>query len=160
MTRPSFMSFSYDRSEGKQPQAKIFLRSLLYSTGKRGHVVENMFLVVRRGLEKQTFDIWGHGDIDNKLARGSGLFVGETGVSANHHFNSMSALPQNFFTSGNYELDVFLELVGQDKPHHIMALKMIVPINADWEMKNPDAAVWFDWEPETKNYHAHVEVKA
>jgi hypothetical protein len=62
MTRPSFIAFSYDAGPGKVPIAKIFFRTLLYSTGKRGHAIENMFLVVHRGLEKQTFDIWGHGE--------------------------------------------------------------------------------------------------
>ena len=80
MTKPAFIAFSYD-IVGNKPKAKIFIRSLLYSTGKRGQVIENMFITVRRSETQQTFNVWGHGD--EKLSRGSGLFVGETGVVTN-----------------------------------------------------------------------------
>lgn len=158
MTRPSFVAFSYDVSSDKPPLAKIFFRTLLYSTGKRGHAIENMFLIVHRGLEKQTFDIWGHGE-DKKLSRGSGLFVGESGIAVNHHFNPLLQLPQQFFIAGEYKLDVFVELVGKNKPCCIATLKMTVPHNANQDMLGHTAAIWFNWEPTIKNYHGSVEKK-
>jgi hypothetical protein len=162
MTRPSFVAFSYDvpksqvLSDRPQPKAKIFLRALLYSTGKRGHVIENMFLVVRRGMEKQTFNVWGYG-ADEKLSRGSGLFVGETGLAANHHFNSLTSLSEPFFLPGDYTLDVFVALVGRKKPLNVTSIEVTVPEDARQDMANPDTAIWFDWEPDRNHYHGHVE---
>lgn len=57
---------------------------LLFSTSKRGRVIESMHVKLSRNETHQNFNIWVHGD--EKLVRGSGLYVGETGVAANHHF--------------------------------------------------------------------------
>lgn len=66
------------------PPPKIYLHTLLFSTSKRGRVIESMHVRVTRNETHQNFNIWVHGDAT--LVRGSGLFVGETGVAANHHF--------------------------------------------------------------------------
>ncbi|WP_421521878.1 hypothetical protein [Ochrobactrum quorumnocens] len=71
------------------PQTKIFLRVLLFSTGKHGRVGESLFLRVREGEHQTEFSFWGMGDKD--LVRGSGLFVSETGTVTNHHFNPLDA---------------------------------------------------------------------
>ena len=49
---------------------------------------------------------------NEKLVRGSGLFVGETGVEASHHF--LTPRDENAFrlTEGRYTLDVFARLLG------------------------------------------------
>ena len=96
--------------ERRTAPIKVYLRTLLYSTGKKGHVIENMFVRLHRGETQQNFNIWTYGDKD--LYRGSGLFVPETGVASNHHF----LLPPdgtNFqFSSGRYTLDIFATEVG------------------------------------------------
>src|SRR3989338_7287383 len=77
-THPSFVAFRYDFVGKKAPQAKIFFRALLFSTGKRGQVIESLFLRVREGTRQAEFSFWGYGDKD--LVRGSGLFLPESGV--------------------------------------------------------------------------------
>lgn len=163
MTKPSYVCFSYDN--GRKPRyldevipqvAKIFLRSVIYTTGQRGHVVENMFVNVQRGMEKQVFNIWGH-TVDGELSRGSGLFVGPTGVTENHHFNPITALPQQFFIPGDYQLDVFAVLAGKKKPVRLSILKLTVPENARHDMLRGDARISFNWEQEKNAYHAHVD---
>ncbi len=158
MTRPTFIAFSYDHPYGKSEKAKIFVRALLYSTGKRGHIIENMFVSVRRGDEKQSFNIWGHAS-GKEMSRGSGLFVGEMGVAANHHFTSMTMLPSQFFIPYEYELRIFVTLVGKKKPQQVGKINLILPENARQGMLRPGAAIWFDWEPDLKHYHARVEVR-
>jgi len=81
MTQPTMVVFC---SDGSADGPKVFLRTLLYSSVKRGQIVENMFVKLRRRESVQTFNIWAYGD--GPLARGSGLFVGESGVTCNHHF--------------------------------------------------------------------------
>lgn len=80
MTQPTVIFFGPDISVSR----KVFLRTLLYSTAKRGRIVESMWVKLRRGESAQTFNIWVYGD--SSLARGSGLHVGENGVVCNHHF--------------------------------------------------------------------------
>lgn len=95
------------------PQAKIFFRALLFSTGKRGQVVESLFLRVREGDRNAEFSFWGFGDKD--LVRGSGLFVLETGVATNHHFNPLDPETMFLFSGGTYSLELVAKLVGQKR---------------------------------------------
>lgn len=44
MTRPPLIALRYERN-----LPKIWLRTMLYSTGKKGHIVESLYLKVRRG---------------------------------------------------------------------------------------------------------------
>jgi hypothetical protein len=60
------------------------------------------------------FNIWVYGE--ERLARGSGLFVGETGEVANHHFLTPQDANSFRFTEGHYQLEVFAHLLGDQKP--------------------------------------------
>lgn len=111
MTQPTVIFFGPDSGRSNEaPLPKVFLRSLLFATSKRGRVIESMYVALSRNESRQNFNIWVYGN--EKLVRGSGLFVGETGVEANHHF----LIPRdsnNFrFTEGRYRMDVFAKLLG------------------------------------------------
>lgn len=58
MTQPTTFFFGPDGAKGLP---KVYLRTLLYSTGKRGQIVESMFVKLRRGESVQTFNIWVYG---------------------------------------------------------------------------------------------------
>lgn len=51
MTRPVLVGFLYDLPAG---DPKVFFRSMLFATGKRGHILESIFLRLRRGDASQT----------------------------------------------------------------------------------------------------------
>ena len=87
MTQPTVIFFGPDapRSHENIPLPKVYLRTLLFATSKRGRVIESMHVALSRNEMHQNFNIWVYGE-RNKLERGSGLFVGETGISSNHHF--------------------------------------------------------------------------
>lgn len=158
MTRPTFISFSYDLTQKPERPAipKIFLRTLMYSTGKRGHIVENMFISLSCGPARQMFNIWGYGETDN-LVRGSGLFVGETGAVCNHHFNPPEDATGFTFRDGQYALDVFAAVLGRRNPIHLCSVTLTVPAVAGNELTKPECAYWFDWSPDRAEYHGHLE---
>jgi hypothetical protein len=74
-----------------------------------------MHVALWRNETHQNFNIWVYGEHE-KLVRGSGLFVGETGVAANHHFLTPHDGSSFHFTEGHYRLDVFVHLLGEEKP--------------------------------------------
>ena len=111
MTQPTLLFFGPDGPGGPP---KVFLRTLLYSTAKRGQIIENMFVRQRRGESIQHFNIWVYGD--GPLARGGGLFVGENGVTCNHHFLMPKDGTHFEFVAGDYTVEACASLVGAASP--------------------------------------------
>jgi hypothetical protein len=85
MTQPTTVFMGPDGSMFEQSKNKVYLRTLLYSTAKRGYVIESIYVSMHRNETKQNFNIWVYGD-KNDLKRGSGLFVPQEGVTFDHHF--------------------------------------------------------------------------
>jgi hypothetical protein len=160
MTRPTFISFNYDRvgPNGRAIKAKVFVRGLLYSTGARGRVVQNMFVTLRLGESKHDFAVWGHGN--TSLSRGSGLFVPPTGIAENHHFNPFDGSPDFRFSAGEYELRVFAEVVAESRPKELCRVHLSISDDALAAPLGDEAAIWFDWDPNKKQYHAHIETRS
>lgn len=152
MTQPTVIYFGPDGGGG--PKAKVYFRSLLYSTAKRGRIVANMYIRLRRGETSQNLNIWVYGDVH--LHRGSGLFVPENGVAANHHFLPPSDGAQFEFLSGRYALEVFAVLVGDGKPRRLFATELEVSSEMAQALTKPRLGLYFDWGPDAGRYHPHV----
>jgi hypothetical protein len=152
MTQPTLVFFGPDGPGGSP---KVYLRTLFYCTAKRGRIVEHIFIKVRRGESVQSFNIWVYGE--ESLSRGSGLFVGEDGVIFNHHF----LLPKDGttfeFLPGEYIVDAYASLVGDNKPLLLSSIKLILSETHARTMKQESAGVFFDWGPDSAKYHAHVD---
>jgi probable addiction module antidote protein len=116
MTQPTVVFFGPDtpRSRDHPALPKVFLRTLLFSTSKRGRVIENMYVALSRNETHQNFNIWVYGDGD-KLVKGSGLFVGETGVAANHHFLAPRDASSFRFIGGQYRIEVVRAFAWRSK---------------------------------------------
>ena len=121
MTKPTIVFFGYDMVPRARP--KVFLRTLLYSTANRGHVVEGMFAKVRHGDGEQAFSFWGCGETE-KLTPGSGLYVSKTGFSANHHFVLPVHETDYRFEPGDYSIDVFANVVGRRVAVHLSTIRL------------------------------------
>lgn len=153
MTQPTIFFFGPDGTSGPP---KVFLRSLLFSTANKGHIVENLYVKLRRGESVQNFNIWVYGQKE-ALARGSGLFVGKEGVACNHHF----LLPQDGapfkFLSGEYTLQVFVSLIGKKKPILLFTQKLSLSQAFADEINSENSGVFYDWGPDSKRYHSHLD---
>jgi hypothetical protein len=157
-THPSFIAFRYDFVEKKVPQAKIFFRALLYSTGKRGQVIESLFLRVREGSRHSEFSFWGLGDKD--LVRGSGLFVPETGVATNHHFNPIDPETLFHFSDGSYSLELVAKVVGRERLVSLWTVTLEMPAGVFSSSIARETAVFYSWSPEQRCYVASVEKRS
>lgn len=154
-TLPSFIAFRYDFVGKLHPQAKIMLRTLLFSTGKRGLVIESLFLRVREGERLEEFSFWGYGDKD--LVRGSGLFVGENGVATYHHFNPVNSDSLFLLTPGTYDLELVAKLINKERLVSLSRVTLNMPDGAFDPRISPDTAVYFNWSPVEKRYIESIE---
>lgn len=158
MTQPTVIFFGPDSAEGDSPLPKIYLRTLLFSTSKCGHIIQSMHVTVSHNEVHQNFNIWVLGE--DKLARGSGLFVSETGVLANHHFIAPPQAGGFTFTEGKYKLEVFVATLGDRAPQMIFSQELEVSHENAALLAEPDAGLYFDWGPDSGHYLQHVAKKA
>lgn len=158
MTQPTviFLGSDKPRSRDGTPSPKVYLRTLLFSTSKRGRVIESMHVSLSRNETHQNFNVWVYGE-RGKLVRGSGLFVGETGVAADHHF--LTPVDENAFrfTEGHYRFDVFVTLLGDRKSIKLFSQALDISRDIAVELTERHAGLYFDWGPDSSRYLPHVE---
>jgi hypothetical protein len=157
-THPSFVAFRYDFVDKPVVQAKVFLRTLIFSTGKRGLVIESLFLRVREGARFEEFSFWGYGDKD--LVRGSGIFVPETGVVTNHHFNPWHTEKLFRFSHGTYRLELVAKLVARKRLVSLWTIELDVPAGTYDTSIARETVVFFNWSPEEQRYISSVEKRS
>jgi len=158
MTQPTVIFFGPDGSNFNSPKNKIYLRTLLYSTSKRGQVIESLHVSIQRNESKQNFNVWVYGE-KGDLKRGSGLFVPQEGVTADHHF----LLPEDGadfkFLAGKYSVLVFAKLVGKSKPNKLSQLNLEITDAQAKSLNESNTGLYYDWGPDQQSYHAHINKK-
>lgn len=150
MTQPTVVYLGPDGAGENQ----VFLRTLLFSTSKKGNVIENMFAKVKYGENIQIFNIWVYKE--KELVRGSGLFVGENGVALNHHFLLPKEGTQFEFIPGEYLVEIFVKYIGRSRILGLFKSKFTLSDEASKKIKTKDYGAYFDWGPESNSYHCHI----
>jgi len=155
MTRPSVIFLGPDGINSRSK--KIFIRTLLFSTGQKGNYIQNMYLKLKvDNLKSKIFNIWVYDQ--SGLKRGSGLFVGEEGISANHHFLLNKDDLDFQFSSGNNLLQVFVELKN-GKEKMIYEIPLNLTVNDSEELTNTNTGLYFDWDPSQRKHISHIDIK-
>ena len=156
MTQPTSVFLGPDGPMFDRGKNKVYLRTLLYSTAKRGHVLESLHLSLQRNETKQNFNIWVYGE-KGDLKRGSGLFVSQEGVTFDHHF----LLPEDGadfkFLQGAYTLSVFAKIVGHHTAFQRASIHLAVGESHAKALNEPHTGLYFDWGPDLQSYHPHVQ---
>lgn len=157
MTHPSVIFIGPDSGAPSDRKPKVYLRTLLFCTAKRGRVIESMYVTLRRNESRQNFSVWVTGD--DRLSRGSGMFVGETGVVANHHFLTPRDDNSFRFQEGLYQLEVYAKLIDEKSSVLLFSHELLVNSNQSDALKNSQTGIYFDWGPDAGKYLSHLEVK-
>lgn len=155
MTQPTVIFFGPDG--GHKKSAKIFFRTLLYATSKKGRVIENLYVRLKRAESQQNFNIWVYGS--SELNRGSGLFVGETGIATNHHFLLPTDTEVYEFKAGEYCLEIYVRLIGDKENKLLHKTALSISSQEAAQLKEGDKGIYFDWGPDSNRYHSHIDSK-
>jgi len=151
MTQPTVIYFGPDGGPKEGVERKVFLRTLLYSTAKRGQIIETMFVRLKRGESSRTLNIWAYGDGD-KLLRGSGVYVGSAGFACNHHFLPPADTGHFEFLPGDYEMTVFAKIVGRKYPIKLNETRLTLTEQQANAVRTDDSGIYFDWGPDSQKY--------
>lgn len=156
ISRPSVLYFGPDSYNRQRKSPKVYIRTLLFSTSKRGRVIESMHVSFSRGEARQNFSIWVYGE-RGKLVRGSGLFIGETGVSLDHHFLTPPNEAAFKFCEGGYRLEIFIRILGEETDRRVFSQHVNITRDIADEMARREVGLYFDWGPDSSQYIPHVD---
>jgi hypothetical protein len=150
MVHPPLITFTRDGPGGPQ---KVVLRSLLFSTGNRGNLVESMYVILSKDGKRWEYPIWNCAENSpNSAVPGGGLFIGRDGASYYQHFLSLDGEACVSFEPGLYHLEVFATVLGRRRPHLLRAVDLYVP-----ELVSPTQSLRYDWNPVSKKYHPEIK---
>lgn len=152
MTQPVLVGLLYERPG----EPKVFFRALLYATGKRGHILESLYLKVKRGGLLQTFNYWMYGETTG-LMIGSGLRIGDDGVSYNHHFVRTEDQTSFQFTPGEYTIDVYAKIVNRRSAILLKTVKLsLIEEHALALQQDTNNHIIFNQKGDADGYYAHI----
>jgi hypothetical protein len=159
MTRPTVIYFGPDgsRTGGLNGRPKIFLRALLISDSKRGRIIQSLWVTLAHKEARQNFNIWVYGD--DRLVRGSGLHINDTGLATNHHFLLPESETGFQFRDGEYRLEVFAEILGDARSKMLLSQTLRVSSAEAAELATGKSGLYFDWGPQANVYHSHIDRK-
>lgn len=150
MTRPVQIAFVLENDK-----PKVFLRTLLYATGKRGYVVEALYVKVRCREENRTFGFWGYGERNELMAAG-GLRIDEAGVAYNHHFLEINEASRFHFMRGEYEIRVYATIVNRSSARLLYKANVTLSEDHSAMLNIRSHDVLFTFDPDKKEYRPSV----
>jgi hypothetical protein len=159
MTQPTYICLKRDIDPN---WPKLFLRTCLYSTGAKGLAIENLIVRLHHDDDVFVFDYWGHteGSGSRSLMIGSGLFVGPTGVSHNHHFNLRNGADTFLYEAGVYRVEIVATVVGK-RSFRLMELAFEIDGQQSAELIQRPRAVQLDlyWDSAKRTYSGDTRLR-
>jgi hypothetical protein len=146
MTRPNILAFAFDGPEGPP---KIFLRSLLFSTSRRGQVVEGMYLTLLKDETRFTFSDWAYGE--SQIVFGSGVHVPYEGFVSYYHFLLPRSQKRFKYTQGQYSIEVYARTIHKRSARLLFKANLSINQN-DAEILNEGRHIIFTWDPMNQSY--------
>ncbi len=147
MTHPALVFFGPD----DRGYAKVFVRTLLHSTSRRGQLVEHMFARLRQGDKVQAFKAWFHNEGDGS-GPGSGLYVGYEGFAADHHFALLQDALNFQFSAGTYSIEVYAKLMKRKEPILLWTHEVTLDEREKLALAGGQGGLIFNWDPDRKSY--------
>jgi hypothetical protein len=151
LTRPTAIFFVRDGADGK---FKIVVTALLYSTAKRGQVVESMFIKIIKNDIVTTFGEWIYWE-GNRVHLGR-VKIGEEGRTLFDHFLLSEKTEEFSFSVGEYSLEMYAQKIGTKKPIKIFQTKFTLDNNTaeSTTMKGPGFALL--WNSDAQSYTIQI----
>jgi hypothetical protein len=116
-----------------------------------------MYLRVTNDTGTYLFDFWAYGE-STKLVPGGGLSVSKSGVSLNHHFVHRRLDPTFAFCGGNYRIEVFAKVLGDNSANKLAELNVeLVGHQGPTMAQVMDAGMHFEWDIGEEKYVGRIE---
>lgn len=91
--------------------------------------------------------------------RGSGLFIGETGLATSHNFLLPKQSERFDFKAGGYTLEIHVKLAGEPKTELLNKTELSISQEEAKQLQDGDKGIYFDWGPDSNQYITHIDDK-
>lgn len=85
------------------------------------------------------------------------MFVGQEGIAANHHFLTPADIRGFDFAAGDYEGDVFGQIIGKDATFLLSSIRLSIDAHEAEQLRKPGHGIYFDLGPDAGRYQKKVE---
>ncbi|MBI5377245.1 MAG: hypothetical protein HZA82_01290 [Thaumarchaeota archaeon] len=151
LTRPTVLFFVRDGHDGK---FKVVVTALLYSTAKRGHVVESMFIKITRDDSVATFGEWIYWD-GGKVHLG-GVKIGEEGRTLFDHFLLSGRTDSFSFALGKHSVEIYAVKVGAKRPLKLFQTDFILDVEAVEASRLGGLGFALIWNHDTHSHEVQI----
>jgi len=88
------------------------------------------------------------------------LFVGQEGISTNHHFLTPTDVWGFDFAAGDCELEVFGKVVGKDTTLLLSTIRLSIDAHEAEQLRKADHGIYFAGGPDAGRYQRKIEVES
>jgi hypothetical protein len=146
MTMP--VQITFQSANARRPE--FVLNTFLYSTGKRGYVIESLYLEVEHG-GTHLFSSWSYRQ-NGALIPASGLRVSEDGVMSANHFFETDKRGRFYFEQGEIQISVYTTVANRKKATLLGKIGLKLSEEQASQMHLRNSAVVFTFDPQKKEY--------
>jgi hypothetical protein len=147
MTVP--VQISFQSANGRRPE--VILKTFLYATGKRGYVIESLYLEVQRGARSHLFSSWSYRQ-NGQLTPASGLRVDDDGVISDNHFFETDKRERFYFEQGKYEIRVYARVANRHAARVLHTVQLGVSDEQASQMHIRNSAMVYTFDPQKMEY--------
>jgi hypothetical protein len=122
----------------------------------RGAVIEGMYLKVSHQNLEKIFSFWGYAET-KEIVPGSGLYVPQAGVGANHHFVLSVDSQEYEFKTGHYSIEVFARMVARRSPLKLSTVELDLSEQEATSLLSHHKGVLFQLKPDLEKYVGDID---
>ena len=152
MSKPNQIWFGFANPSRK---AHILLKSVLYSTGAQGHIVERLYARLESNSSSQEFSSWVIGKQTDTYKPG-GMRITKEGYMGDHHFIFPNDGTSYIFKTGNYSLKIFAKIAGENSDKLLREVNLNIPNHLSAELSS-SKGIYFNFHSSDGNYIAELD---
>lgn len=127
MTRPTQISITFqDITKNVKPHLGI--ECMVFSTGNKGNIIENMFVRLITDSSQQDFKEWIHNNNNKREHQISGgIFASTEGVASRHSFFLLTKNESYQFKAGKHSLEIYAQVLGYKNHKLLCTINFALP---------------------------------
>ena len=139
----------------KKRRGHILIKSVLYSTGSQGQIIERLYAKLDTNNSSKEFSGWVIGKQSDTYKPG-GMKISKEGYVGDHHFIHPKDGTSYSFKTGDYLLRIFAKIAGKETDVLLQKINLEIPVNFSKNLSTAKG-VYFNFHSSNGNYVAELD---